>query len=120
MTLLVVLQSQAYQFQFGLEYAWTCCIFSVVMTYSITCPIIVPFGEYDPMPMVPAMSRTARPSRQQQHGSAGFLHGTGGHPWASSPIPALHSSVLAVPIALLPNGSSCPTRVALHAAQAHG
>uniref|UniRef100_A0A8C5THB8 Transmembrane protein 63C n=1 Tax=Malurus cyaneus samueli TaxID=2593467 RepID=A0A8C5THB8_9PASS len=34
----------AYQFQFGLEYAWTCCIFSVVMTYSITCPIIVPFG----------------------------------------------------------------------------
>ncbi|XP_067152964.1 calcium permeable stress-gated cation channel 1 isoform X2 [Apteryx mantelli] len=37
-------RSQAYQFQFGLEYAWTCCIFSVVMTYSITCPIIVPFG----------------------------------------------------------------------------
>uniref|UniRef100_A0A8D0KYE1 Transmembrane protein 63C n=1 Tax=Strix occidentalis caurina TaxID=311401 RepID=A0A8D0KYE1_STROC len=36
--------NQAYQFQFGLEYAWTCCIFSVVMTYSITCPIIVPFG----------------------------------------------------------------------------
>lgn len=46
--LLVVPQSQAYQFQFGLEYAWTCCIFSVVMTYSITCPIIVPFGEYGP------------------------------------------------------------------------
>lgn len=43
--LLVVSQSQAYQFQFGLEYAWTSCIFSVVMTYSITCPIIVPFGE---------------------------------------------------------------------------
>uniref|UniRef100_A0A803YD94 Transmembrane protein 63C n=1 Tax=Meleagris gallopavo TaxID=9103 RepID=A0A803YD94_MELGA len=42
--LLVMSQSQAYQFQFGLEYAWTCCIFSVVMTYSITCPIIVPFG----------------------------------------------------------------------------
>ncbi|XP_062433122.1 calcium permeable stress-gated cation channel 1 isoform X4 [Rhea pennata] len=37
-------RSQAYQFQFGLEYAWTCCIFSVIMTYSITCPIIVPFG----------------------------------------------------------------------------
>lgn len=59
MTLLVVPQSQAYQFQFGLEYAWTCCIFSVVMTYSITCPIIVPFGEYDPMPMVLAMPRTS-------------------------------------------------------------
>ncbi|KAJ7345032.1 hypothetical protein JRQ81_000982 [Phrynocephalus forsythii] len=37
-------RSQAYEFQFGLEYAWTCCIFAVVMTYSITCPIIVPFG----------------------------------------------------------------------------
>lgn len=57
MTLLVVPQSQAYQFQFGLEYAWTCCIFSVVMTYSITCPIIVPFGEYDPM--ASAMPRTS-------------------------------------------------------------
>ncbi|XP_030070672.1 calcium permeable stress-gated cation channel 1 isoform X2 [Microcaecilia unicolor] len=37
-------RSQAYEFQFGLEYAWTTCIFTVVMTYSITCPIIVPFG----------------------------------------------------------------------------
>ncbi|XP_005158939.1 calcium permeable stress-gated cation channel 1 isoform X1 [Danio rerio] len=36
--------SQAYEFQFGLEYAWTMCIFSVSMTYSITCPVIVPFG----------------------------------------------------------------------------
>lgn len=50
MTLLLVPQSQAYQFQFGLEYAWTSCIFSVVMTYSITCPIIVPFGEYETIP----------------------------------------------------------------------
>jgi len=66
--LLVVPQSQAYQFQFGLEYAWTCCIFSVVMTYSITCPIIVPFGEYDPMPLC-----------------------IRGHLWASSPGPALLS-----------------------------
>ncbi|XP_028930498.1 calcium permeable stress-gated cation channel 1 isoform X1 [Ornithorhynchus anatinus] len=37
-------RSQAYEFQFGLQYAWTSCIFSVVMTYSIICPIIVPFG----------------------------------------------------------------------------
>lgn len=59
-TLLVVPQSQAYQFQFGLEYAWTCCIFSVVMTYSITCPIIVPFGEYDSMPIVPAAAWECR------------------------------------------------------------
>ncbi|XP_030643254.1 osmosensitive cation channel TMEM63C [Chanos chanos] len=39
-----VKRSQAYEFQFGLEYAWTMCIFSVSMAYSITCPIIVPFG----------------------------------------------------------------------------
>ncbi|XP_065144690.1 calcium permeable stress-gated cation channel 1 [Paramisgurnus dabryanus] len=39
-----VKRSQAYEFQFGLEYAWTMCIFSVSMTYSITCPIIAPFG----------------------------------------------------------------------------
>uniref|UniRef100_A0AAY4AB32 Transmembrane protein 63C n=1 Tax=Denticeps clupeoides TaxID=299321 RepID=A0AAY4AB32_9TELE len=38
------IHSQAYEFQFGLEYAWTMCIFSVTMTYSITCPLIVPFG----------------------------------------------------------------------------
>uniref|UniRef100_A0A8B9K9E4 Transmembrane protein 63C n=1 Tax=Astyanax mexicanus TaxID=7994 RepID=A0A8B9K9E4_ASTMX len=35
---------RAFEFQFGLEYAWTMCIFSVSMTYSITCPVIVPFG----------------------------------------------------------------------------
>ncbi|XP_020569070.2 calcium permeable stress-gated cation channel 1 [Oryzias latipes] len=39
-----VKKSQAYEFQFGLEYAWTMCIFAVSMTYSITCPIITPFG----------------------------------------------------------------------------
>lgn len=61
--LLVMSQSQAYQFQFGLEYAWTCCIFSVVMTYSITCPIIVPFGEYGPT-VFPSMLRPACPSYQ--------------------------------------------------------
>ncbi|XP_071402675.1 calcium permeable stress-gated cation channel 1-like [Centroberyx affinis] len=39
-----VKRSQAYEFQFGLEYAWTMCIFAVSMAYSITCPIIMPFG----------------------------------------------------------------------------
>ncbi|TTD32925.1 CSC1-like protein 2 [Bagarius yarrelli] len=28
---------------FGAAYAWMMCVFTVVMTYSITCPIIVPF-----------------------------------------------------------------------------
>ena len=40
-----VSQHQAYEFQFGAAYAWMMCVFTVVMTYSITCPIIVPFGE---------------------------------------------------------------------------
>ncbi|XP_072314161.1 calcium permeable stress-gated cation channel 1 [Eucyclogobius newberryi] len=39
-----VKRSQAYEFQFGLEYAWTMCIFGVSLTYSITCPLITPFG----------------------------------------------------------------------------
>uniref|UniRef100_A0A8C9ZHH6 Transmembrane protein 63B n=1 Tax=Sander lucioperca TaxID=283035 RepID=A0A8C9ZHH6_SANLU len=39
-----VKKHQAYEFQFGAAYAWIMCVFTVVMTYSITCPIIVPFG----------------------------------------------------------------------------
>lgn len=27
-------------------YAWTLCVFTVIMAYSITCPIIVPFGKF--------------------------------------------------------------------------
>uniref|UniRef100_A0A7N8WHM8 CSC1-like protein 2 n=1 Tax=Mastacembelus armatus TaxID=205130 RepID=A0A7N8WHM8_9TELE len=40
----IVKRHQAYEFQFGAAYAWMMCVFTVVMTYSITCPIIVPFG----------------------------------------------------------------------------
>uniref|UniRef100_A0A665VQS8 Transmembrane protein 63Ba n=1 Tax=Echeneis naucrates TaxID=173247 RepID=A0A665VQS8_ECHNA len=40
-----VKRHQAYEFQFGAAYAWMMCVFTVVMTYSITCPIIVPFGK---------------------------------------------------------------------------
>ncbi|KAF4017680.1 hypothetical protein G4228_009283 [Cervus hanglu yarkandensis] len=36
--------NQAMDFQFGREYAWMMNVFSVVMAYSITCPIIAPFG----------------------------------------------------------------------------
>uniref|UniRef100_A0A0P6JU76 Transmembrane protein 63A n=1 Tax=Heterocephalus glaber TaxID=10181 RepID=A0A0P6JU76_HETGA len=37
-------QNQAYEFEFGAMYAWMLCVFTVIMAYSITCPIIVPFG----------------------------------------------------------------------------
>uniref|UniRef100_A0A8C5BRX5 CSC1-like protein 2 n=1 Tax=Gadus morhua TaxID=8049 RepID=A0A8C5BRX5_GADMO len=39
-----VKRHQAYEFQFGAAYAWMMNVFTVVMAYSITCPIIVPFG----------------------------------------------------------------------------
>lgn len=41
-------QHQAYEFQFGAAYAWMMNVFTVVMAYSITCPIIVPFGQSQP------------------------------------------------------------------------
>ncbi|XP_029984941.1 CSC1-like protein 1 [Sphaeramia orbicularis] len=39
-----VKQNQAYEFEYGAMYGWTLCVFSVIMAYSIICPIIVPFG----------------------------------------------------------------------------
>ncbi|XP_069911502.1 CSC1-like protein 1 [Oryctolagus cuniculus] len=37
-------QNQASEYEFGAMYAWMLCVFTVIMAYSITCPIIVPFG----------------------------------------------------------------------------
>ncbi|XP_029106927.1 CSC1-like protein 1 isoform X2 [Scleropages formosus] len=37
-------QNQAYEFEYGAMYGWTLCVFTVIMAYSITCPVIVPFG----------------------------------------------------------------------------
>uniref|UniRef100_A0A673H460 CSC1-like protein 2 n=1 Tax=Sinocyclocheilus rhinocerous TaxID=307959 RepID=A0A673H460_9TELE len=39
-----VKQNQAYEFQYGAMYGWMLCVFTVIMAYSITCPVIVPFG----------------------------------------------------------------------------
>ncbi|CAJ1077152.1 CSC1-like protein 1 isoform X2 [Xyrichtys novacula] len=39
-----VKQNQAYEFEYGCMYGWSLCVFTVIMAYSITCPIIVPFG----------------------------------------------------------------------------
>lgn len=38
-------QNQAFEYEFGAMYAWMLCVFTVIMAYSITCPIIAPFGE---------------------------------------------------------------------------
>ncbi|KAM4694169.1 CSC1-like protein 1 [Discoglossus pictus] len=37
-------QNQAFEYEFGAMYARMLCVFTVIMAYSITCPIIVPFG----------------------------------------------------------------------------
>ncbi|XP_027896045.1 CSC1-like protein 1 isoform X1 [Xiphophorus couchianus] len=39
-----VQQHQAYEFEYGAMYGWTLCVFTVIMAYSIICPVIVPFG----------------------------------------------------------------------------
>ncbi|XP_041831990.1 CSC1-like protein 1 [Melanotaenia boesemani] len=39
-----VKQNQAYECEYGAMYGWTLCVFTVIMAYSIICPIIVPFG----------------------------------------------------------------------------
>ncbi|XP_008311095.1 CSC1-like protein 1 [Cynoglossus semilaevis] len=39
-----VKQNQAYEFQYGAMYGWTLCVLTVIMAYSIICPIIMPFG----------------------------------------------------------------------------
>lgn len=39
------LQNQAYEFEYGAMYGWTLCVFTVIMAYSIICPMIVPFGK---------------------------------------------------------------------------
>ncbi|XP_078012412.1 mechanosensitive cation channel TMEM63A isoform X3 [Phascolarctos cinereus] len=38
------LNHQAFEYEFGAMYAWMLCVFTVIMAYSIVCPIIVPFG----------------------------------------------------------------------------
>ncbi|KAM8726302.1 CSC1-like protein 1 [Acanthopagrus schlegelii] len=39
-----VKQNQAYEFEYGAMYGWNLCVFTVIIAYSIICPIIVPFG----------------------------------------------------------------------------
>lgn len=41
----VCLQNQAYEFEYGAMYGWNLCVFTVIIAYSIICPVIVPFGE---------------------------------------------------------------------------
>ncbi|OON15092.1 hypothetical protein X801_09107, partial [Opisthorchis viverrini] len=39
-----VRKASQWEFDFGLYYAWTLCVFAVVSAYSILCPLITPFG----------------------------------------------------------------------------
>ncbi|XP_053408695.1 calcium permeable stress-gated cation channel 1-like isoform X3 [Mercenaria mercenaria] len=33
-----------WEFQYGMEYAWFLCVFAILMSYSLSCPLIMPFG----------------------------------------------------------------------------
>uniref|UniRef100_A0AAX7T5X7 Transmembrane protein 63A n=1 Tax=Astatotilapia calliptera TaxID=8154 RepID=A0AAX7T5X7_ASTCA len=39
-----VKENQAYEFEYGAMYGWILCLFTVILAYSIICPVIVPFG----------------------------------------------------------------------------
>lgn len=39
-----VRKSVVWEFQFGVQYAWMLCVFTVVVSYSLLCPLITPFG----------------------------------------------------------------------------
>lgn len=39
-----VRKASQFEFQFGLFYAWSLCVFAVICAYSIVCPLITPFG----------------------------------------------------------------------------
>uniref|UniRef100_A0A8C5NEZ4 CSC1-like protein 1 n=1 Tax=Gouania willdenowi TaxID=441366 RepID=A0A8C5NEZ4_GOUWI len=39
-----VKKNQAFEFEYGVTYGWSLCVFTVIMAYSIICPIITPFG----------------------------------------------------------------------------
>lgn len=33
-----------WEFQYGIQYAWFLCVFAIIMSYSLACPLIMPFG----------------------------------------------------------------------------
>ena len=39
------MQAAQYDFMYGLQYAWNLVIFAMVLTYSLSTPIVVPCGE---------------------------------------------------------------------------
>ena len=40
-------QEAVREFAFGQQYAWMLCMFALMVVYSLTCPLVVPFGTYD-------------------------------------------------------------------------
>ena len=39
-------QAGEYDFQYGVQYAWILIVFNMVMTFSLTTPLILPIGEF--------------------------------------------------------------------------
>ena len=44
-TFFLVLQHVIWEFQYGVQYAWFLSLFAIIMSYSVSCPLITPFGE---------------------------------------------------------------------------
>lgn len=41
----VLWQAVLWDFQYGMQYAWMLCIFAIIISYSIPCPLVTPFGK---------------------------------------------------------------------------
>ena len=39
------LQAVLWDFQYGAQYAWMLCIFAIIVSFSIPCPLVTPFGK---------------------------------------------------------------------------
>ena len=40
-----IFQAADFDFNYGIEYAWNLVLFNMVVSFSLTTPIIVPFGK---------------------------------------------------------------------------
>ena len=41
----VCVQAVLWDFQYGAQYAWMLCIFAIIVSFSIPCPLVTPFGK---------------------------------------------------------------------------
>ncbi|XP_012891704.1 PREDICTED: CSC1-like protein 1, partial [Dipodomys ordii] len=115
-----VKQNQAFEFEFGAMYAWMLCVVSVIMAYSITCPIIAPFGDGRASPP-PSTERAVRGRASAGLTAALSRIGGGGGERAGCLFPALTLCVLQPYLPRILNSlASEKTALSLHQPQTYG